>query len=435
VTDELTEPRPGVIDGARAWWVLALLTAPCVVVVMDLTVLFLAMPSIVPDVGASATAALWITDVYGFLIAASLVTMGSLADRIGRRRALVIGSSAFGVASAAAALAPSAQVLIVARGFQGVAGAAVVPSAMALAFTLFPDEHRRARAMAVLMGSFAAGAALGPVLGGVLLVSFHWSAVFWLNVPLMALVVIAGPRWLPAVPGNPAARTDPVSVGSSMIGILALVHGVKHASLEGVDASALAGFAVGVLGFAVGAGLLVLSRLPGMAGLAGVLVANIVISIGVAPTTVLVTQIVIGSAPAGAAGTAAGASQAANELGGALGIAVLGAIAGAAYRNGVPHDDGLPDTFAGLVGSPGAQPVDLLATARTAFVGGVSLAVLAAAGAIAVMAVLVIARLRPGPERHASRPSPCSAAPGPTSAARSARAVRSPGAWRWTHTH
>jgi MFS transporter, DHA2 family, multidrug resistance protein len=122
----------------RAWWALALLTVPCVVVVMDLTVLFLAMPSIVPDLGASATAALWITDVYGFLIAATLLTMGSLADRLGRSRALIAGATGFAVASAAAALAPSAGLLIVARGVQGLAGAALIPSAMALAYALFP---------------------------------------------------------------------------------------------------------------------------------------------------------------------------------------------------------------------------------------------------------------------------------------------------------
>ncbi|WP_232667109.1 MFS transporter [Pseudonocardia sp. TRM90224] len=493
MTDELNRPGPSVIDGdgTRAWWALALLTVPCVVVVMDLTVLFLAMPSIVPDIGASASAALWITDVYGFLIAASLLTMGSLADRIGRRRALVIGASAFGVASAIAALAPDATVLILARALQGVAGAAVVPSAMALAFTLFSDEHRRARAMAVLMGSFAAGGALGPVLGGLLLVSFHWSAVFWLNVPLMALVVIAGPRLLPTVPGDPTARTDLVSVGLSITGILALVYGAKHGSLEGVDAIALTGLAVGAAGLTlfvlrqrriaapaldltlfraggfglglttnvvtsfvmfgvsmllalyiqlglgltpllaavvtlpgmlalvatttlvprlvrtvpqhtlvgtglllVGAGLLALSAMPGMGGLWGVVVANVVISIGVAPTTVLVTQIVIGAAPAHAAGTASGAAQAANELGGALGIALLGALAAAVYRLGVPPGDGLPDTYAGLIGSPGARPAELLTMAHTAFVDGVSLALLAAAGVIAVMGVVVIVRLR-----------------------------------------
>lgn len=491
MTDELTGPTPASIDGARPWWALALLTIPCVVVVMDLTVLFLAMPAIVPDVEASATAALWISDTYGFLIAAALLTMGSLADRIGRRRALVIGSSGFAVASAIAALAPNAEILILARGLQGVAGAMVIPSAMALAFTLFADERRRARAMAVLMGSFAAGGALGPVLGGLLLVSFHWSAVFWLNVPLMALVVIAGPRLLPKIPGDPTARADALSIGLSVVGILAFVYGAKHASVEGVDATALAGLALGITvlslvvlrqrrlpvpaldlalfrtgGFGlglvtnlatsfvmfgvsmllalyvqlglgmtpllaalvtlpgmvalvattalvprlvraiprhvligggllvVGAGLLVLALLPGMGGLLGVLLANIVISVGVAPTTVLVTQIVIGSAPARAAGTASGVAQAANELGGALGIALLGSLAAAVYRFGAPHGDGLPDSYAGLIGGPGARSPELLATAHKAFVDGTSLALLAAAGVIAVMGTVVIARLR-----------------------------------------
>src|SRR4051794_30041881 len=112
--DEQEVRRRRVMRGP--WLALALLAVPCVVVVMDLTVLFLAMPSIVGDLDASPAASLWITDVYGFLIAASLLTMGGLADRLGRRRVLAGGAALFGVASAAAALAPSAVPLIVARG-------------------------------------------------------------------------------------------------------------------------------------------------------------------------------------------------------------------------------------------------------------------------------------------------------------------------------
>jgi DHA2 family multidrug resistance protein-like MFS transporter len=462
----------------RAWWALALLTVPCVVVVMDLTVLFLAMPSIVPDLGASATAALWITDVYGFLIAATLLTMGSLADRLGRSRALIAGATGFAVASAAAALAPSAGLLIVARGVQGLAGAALIPSAMALAYALFPDERRRSVAMAVLMGSFAAGAALGPVLGGLLLVTFHWSAVFWLNVPLMAAVVLAGRRLLPAVPGDRRATTDPVSVVLSVLGILGTVYGAKRVTLDGVDAAgllalgagaaALAAFAVRqrrlavpvldlalfrIRGFSLGlvtnvltsfvmfgvsmllalylqltlglspllaalanlpgmtalvlatsliprlarrlparilvgggsllvaAGALMLTRLDGADDLPWVIVANIVMSAGVAPTTVLVTQIIVGAAPQRATGTASGAAQAANELGGALGIALLGGLTSAVYRltlDRAPGVDGYrsPDTYAGLLGASGDKSPALLAAARTAFVDGVTASML-----------------------------------------------------------
>src|SRR5688572_8817488 len=132
--------------------------------------------------------------------------MGTLGDRIGRRRLLLIGSGAFAATSLLAAYAWSAEVLIVARALQGVAGATLVPCAMALLFTMFQDERQRGTALGALMGCFAVGAALGPVLGGVLLASFWWGSVFLINVPIMLVVLAVGPRVLPEYRAPDAGR-------------------------------------------------------------------------------------------------------------------------------------------------------------------------------------------------------------------------------------
>lgn len=158
--------------GRAQWIALAVLALPCMLVTMDLTVLFLAVPKLTASLQPSATELLWITDVYGFVIAGALVVMGSLGDRVGRRRILLTGAAAFAAASLLAAASTSPAMLIAARAVQGLAGATLVPSVMSLVVVLFPDERQRTAAMGIVMSTFAAGAALGPLVGGALLKFF-----------------------------------------------------------------------------------------------------------------------------------------------------------------------------------------------------------------------------------------------------------------------
>src|SRR4029450_12867685 len=164
--------------GRREWVGLAVIALPCLLYSMDLTVLYLAVPSLAADLEPSGTELLWITDIYGFFLAGFLITMGTLGDRIGRRRLLLIGAAAFGVGSVLAAFSTSAEMLIVTRALLGIAGATVAPSTLSLIFHMFQDPRQRSVAIGVWIGSFAAGSAIGPVLGGVTLEHFWWGSVF-----------------------------------------------------------------------------------------------------------------------------------------------------------------------------------------------------------------------------------------------------------------
>ncbi len=154
--------------GWREWGGLALLALPTMLLGLDVTALYLVVPSLAADLNPTATQTLWIMDAYGFFIAGFLVTMGTVGDRIGRRRLLMIGMSAFGMASILAAVAPSALWLIVARALLGVAGATLMPSTLSLISNLFTDARQRALAIGVWATMFALGMAAGPVVGGVL---------------------------------------------------------------------------------------------------------------------------------------------------------------------------------------------------------------------------------------------------------------------------
>lgn len=233
--------------GRREWLGLVVLAVPCLLTVMDLAVLVLAVPELSADLDPSATELLWITDIYGFLIAGTLITMGTLGDRIGRRRLLLIGSAAFALTSLLAAYSSSPEMLIAARALQGVAGATLVPCAMALLFTMFTDERQQGTALGVIMGCFAVGAALGPVLGGVLLESFWWGSVFLINVPVMAVVLVAAPRLLPEYRAPDAGRLDLASVALSLVGMLGVIYAIKRGAQDGVDAAVLVTGALGLV--------------------------------------------------------------------------------------------------------------------------------------------------------------------------------------------
>jgi len=215
------------VAGRREWLGLAVIALPCILYAMDLTVLELAVPRIAADLHPTNPELLWILDVYGFVLAGALVTMGTLGDRIGRRKLLLVGASAFGVISVAAAFANSAAMLIALRALLGLAGATLAPSTLALITTMFRDDRERKIAIGVWGASFSAGGLLGPLLGGVALAHFWWGAVFLLGVPVMGLLILVGPRVLPEVRAERPGRLDVVSAALSLAAVLFAIYGIK----------------------------------------------------------------------------------------------------------------------------------------------------------------------------------------------------------------
>ena len=235
--------------GRREWIGLGVLALAALLYVMDLTVLHLAVPAISADLQPTSTQLLWIIDIYGFFVAGSLITMGTLGDRIGRRKLLLIGATAFGAISLLAAFSVSAEMLILSRALLGIAGATLAPSTLSLIFAMFNDPRERSIAIGVWIGAFSAGSAIGPVLGGVMLEFFWWGSVFLLAIPVMAALLILGPRVLPEYRDPDAGRLDLVSAGMSMVAILAAIYGLKQIAQDGFGP--LPAFAI-LLGLAVG---------------------------------------------------------------------------------------------------------------------------------------------------------------------------------------
>jgi DHA2 family multidrug resistance protein-like MFS transporter len=235
----------------REWIGLAVIALPCVLYSMDLTVLNLAVPHLSADLKPTAAQLLWILDIYGFLVAGSLITMGTLGDRIGRRRLLLIGAAAFGVASVIAAFSTSAEMLIATRALLGVAGATLAPSTLSLIRNMFHDPQQRTFAIGVWVTSYSVGGAIGPVIGGVVLEYFWWGAVFLLGVPVMALLLVVGPRLLPEYRDPNAKPLDLLSAALSLVGVLLVIFGLKRIAEHGIGplavASVVAGVIVGVI--------------------------------------------------------------------------------------------------------------------------------------------------------------------------------------------
>ncbi|MBX9862508.1 MAG: MFS transporter [Hyphomicrobium sp.] len=247
---------PGSTDAKatrRDWIGLAVLALPCILYSMDLTVLHLAVPQIASALKPSSSALLWIVDIYGFMVAGTLITMGTLGDRIGRRRLLLIGAAAFGLTSLLAAFSTSSEMLIVARALQGLAAATLAPSTLSLIRNMFHDPGERAFAIGVWVACFSAGAAVGPLVGGAILAHYWWGAVFIINVPIMLLLLAVGPLLLPEFRDPNAAPMDLLSAAQSLVAVLAIIFGMKWTAEAGwgvVPASAIGiGLVVGVLFF------------------------------------------------------------------------------------------------------------------------------------------------------------------------------------------
>jgi MFS transporter, DHA2 family, multidrug resistance protein len=465
----------------REWIGLTVLVLGAFMYVMDLTVLHLAVPTLSENLHPTSAQLLWIIDIYGFMVSGFLITMGTLGDRIGRRKLLLLGAGAFGILSIVAAFSRSAEMLILSRALLGIAGATLGPSTLSLIFSMFQDAKQRSQAIAVWISAFSAGSAVGPVLGGLLLAHFWWGSVFLLAVPVMLLLLILGPLVLPEYKDSQAGKLDLLSVALSLLAILSLVFGLKQTAQDGFSSLSVGtvvfGLAVGylfikrqmtikdplidpklfripefnaalvvnilsvfvavgeflfiaqylqlVLGltpfiaglwsvpsaiaFTVGSnvvpriahrikpayvigislaiaalGLGILTQVAGAGGLAVVVIASVVISLGLAPVFGLTTELIVGSAPAKQAGAASGASETASELGASLGISILGSIGVAIYRSDIvrnlpvtiPHEAAIlaRDTLGGAVAasrhlSPEAGK-ELLQVSQQAYVHG-----------------------------------------------------------------
>jgi DHA2 family multidrug resistance protein-like MFS transporter len=491
--------------GRREWIGLATLALACLVYVMDLTVLHLAVPAISEDLQPSSAQLLWIIDIYGFMVAGFLVTMGTLGDRIGRRRLLLIGAAAFGLISILAAFSTSAEMLILSRALLGIAGATLAPSTLSLIFSMFTDPGQRSRAIAIWISAFSAGSAIGPIVGGLLLEQFWWGSVFLIAMPVMALLLVLGPIVLPEYKDPDAGRLDLASAALSLVAVLGVIFGLKQIAQDGLGPVPLATIAIGLasgvlfvrrqfrladpmldlrlfrvptflsslainfltifvavgyflfvaqylqlvlglspleaglwsvpsaIGFIVGSnaaprivryvrpawlmgaglalaavGMGILTQVGVHDGLAIVVAASVIISLGLAPVFGLTTELIVGSAPPEQAGAASGISETGIELGGALGISILGSIGVVIYRreittelpSGVPGGivDVARDTLGGAVGAaaqlPGELGASLLAVARGAFVDGMQVAAAICAVLAVGVAILAVTTLR-----------------------------------------
>ena len=489
--------------GRREWLGLGVLALACLLYVMDLTVLHLAVPAISADLRPTSVELLWIIDVYGFMVAGFLITMGTLGDRVGRRRLLLVGAAAFGAVSILAAFSTSPTMLIATRALLGIAGATIAPSTLSLIFAMFEDPKQRATAIGVWVSAFSAGSAVGPVLGGVLLEHFWWGSVFLLAVPVMVLLLLLGPRVLPEYRAPDAGRLDLIGSAMSLVAVLSLILGLKLVAQDGPSPLSVAALAIGLLvgaawvrrqlgandpmfdlrlfriptfsaslvvnlltvfvavgyflfvaqylqlvlglspltaglwslpeaigfivgsslgprivrrvkpahlisgGFAVAAvGLVILSQVTTStsSGLAIVVIASVIVSLGVAPIFGLTTDLIVSTAPPERAGAASGMSETFFELGGALGLALLGTIGIVIYRSRLPES--LPasipaaaaaaarDTLGGArdvaAQLPAAQGEALLAAAREAFVAGMQVAALVSVGVAIAVALFAL---------------------------------------------
>jgi DHA2 family multidrug resistance protein-like MFS transporter len=233
--------------GTREWAGLAVLTLPTLLASLELTIPNLALPAISRELSLTSAQSLWIIDIYGFLLAGSLVTMGTLGDRIGRRRLLMIGSALFGVASVLAAYATSAETLIVARALLGVAGATLMPAALSLAASLFRDPRQRTVAISIVIAGVAGGTAIGPLIGGWILEHFWWGAVFLIAAPVTVLILALGPPLLPEHREKSFGRMDTASAALSLAAVLAAIYGLKHLAVSGLDVVSIASIVVGLL--------------------------------------------------------------------------------------------------------------------------------------------------------------------------------------------
>src|SRR5206468_2920353 len=368
--------------------------------------------------------------IYGFLVAGALITMGTLGDRIGRRRLLLIGAVAFGGASVVAAFSTTTPMLIATRALLGLAGATIAPSTLSLLRNMFHDPRQRTMAVGVWITSYSVGGAIGPLVGGVLLQHFWWGSVFLIAVPVMVLLLVLAPILLPefreALVTYLLATFVIFGCYVFIAQYLQLVLGLSplEAGLWTLPWSA--GFIVGSMltpllvrrftpsaliaaGLAISAaGFLVLTQVDGTSGLPVIVTASVIFSLSLAPVFTLTNDTIIATAPPERAGAAAGISETSSELGGALGIAMLGSLGAALYRGAMTHAvprtlspgaiEAARGTLGGALAVASALPTDvrveLLNAARAAFSQGLRVTAAVSAALTLVMAVVATVRMR-----------------------------------------
>ncbi|MDG4758817.1 MFS transporter [Micromonospora sp. WMMD710] len=337
--------------GRREWIGFTVLMLPLLLVSMDVSVLYFAVPFISEELRPSATQQLWIFDIYGFVLAGLLITMGALGDRIGRRRLLLLGATAFGAASLLAAYADSAATLIAARAVLGIGGATLMPSTLALVRNMFHDARQRGTAIGIWTATLTGGIAIGPVLSGVLLEHFWWGSIFLINIPAMLMLLLLAPVLVPEFRNPAAGRFDLVSAVLSLGALLPVIYGIKEMARDGVDVARVLAVVAGVL---IGALFLhrqrtraypmidlALFRRRGFAGSLAVNLLAMFVLVGFAIFTTQHLQLVLGMSPLRAAlwslvpslavgGVAPAAAALAQRveraylIGAGFGIAVLG---------------------------------------------------------------------------------------------------------------
>lgn len=236
---------------ARRWVILAVLCMSLLIIVMDNTILNVAIPSLIRDLGASNAQIQWIIDAYVIVFAGLLLTAGSLSDRFGRKGALQVGIVLFGLGSTGAALSTSAAQLIATRAFMGIGGALIMPATLSILTDVFRDPRERGRAIAVWAGFSGLGVAIGPMTGGFLLEHFSWHSVFWVNIPLGAAALALGAFLIPTSRDPRQGRLDPLGALLSIVGLSGLLFGIIEGPSDGwTHGSVLVGFAVGVVALA-----------------------------------------------------------------------------------------------------------------------------------------------------------------------------------------
>jgi MFS transporter, DHA2 family, multidrug resistance protein len=322
----------------RRWFALGVLTLAVLLIGVDGTVLALATPFIGEDLGATNTAILWIGDIYSFVLAGLLISMGSLGDRVGHKKLLLCGATAFALVSVITAYSSSAEMLIATRALLGVAGATLTPATLALIRGLFPDRRERSIAVGIWASAFSAGAAFGPVLGGILLEHFWWGSVFLINVPVMVVLLVGGLVLLPEHRNPEPGPWDLPSVGLSMIGMLGVVYGIKEGVALGVRPDVVAAGVIGVAALILFVrrqlrlpAPLIDVRLFGNRAFSGVVVANLLSVLGLSGLVFFLSQffqLVHGYGPL-KAGLA--------ELPAAVTATVFGVLAGIAVRYWSPR--------------------------------------------------------------------------------------------------
>ncbi|MGX2998224.1 MFS transporter [Streptomyces sp. JNUCC 64] len=320
-------------QGPGRWIALAVLVLAVLLVAVDATVLGLASPYISEDLAPSGTQLLWIGDVYSFVIAGLLVSMGSLGDRVGRKKLLLVGAVAFGGVSVLNAYATSPEMLILARALLGVAGATLMPSTLALIRNLFHDPRERSVAIGIWGAAASAGAAVGPVVGGFLLEHFWWGSVFLINLPVMAVLVLVGVKLLPESRNPRPGPWDTTSVALSLVGMVGVVYAIKETAAYGVTVAAAGAAVAGGLALYLFvrrqltlASPLLDMRLFRHRGFSGAVLADLLTILGLAGIVFFLSQffqLVQGRGPL-EAGLA--------ELPAALGAVAAGLVAGTAAR-------------------------------------------------------------------------------------------------------